>query len=103
MCGGYAKDGHLILQADHLMTRSNAATYAGTRLIACVCKAHHDWKSLGGNMCRKQYDTIVRKIIGLARAALWDRCEQESWRPKRTSVLDWKRQVIDLEAELHAL
>jgi hypothetical protein len=27
-CNGYAKDGHLILQADHLITRANAATYA---------------------------------------------------------------------------
>jgi hypothetical protein len=26
-CNGYAKDGHLILQADHLITRANSATY----------------------------------------------------------------------------
>jgi hypothetical protein len=25
-CSGYAKDGHLILQANHLITRANAAT-----------------------------------------------------------------------------
>jgi hypothetical protein len=45
VCSGYAKDGHLILLADHLITRGNAATYADTRLIVCLCKGHHGgWK-----------------------------------------------------------
>jgi hypothetical protein len=44
-CNGFAKDGHLILQADHLITRANSATYADTRLIVCLCKGHHGWKS----------------------------------------------------------
>lgn len=43
-CGGYAKDGHLILQADHLITRANGATYSDTRLLVCVCRNHHGWK-----------------------------------------------------------
>ena len=43
-CNGYRKDGKLILQADHLITRANSATYADTRLIVCVCKGHHGWK-----------------------------------------------------------
>jgi hypothetical protein len=41
VCSGFAKDGHLILQADHLITRANSATYADTRLIVCVCKGIH--------------------------------------------------------------
>jgi hypothetical protein len=46
-CNGYAKNGQLVLQADHLITRGNAATFADTRLIVCICKGHHGWKSLG--------------------------------------------------------
>jgi hypothetical protein len=99
-CGGYRKDGQLILQADHLITRGNSATYADTRLIVCVCAAHHGWKSLGGNARKKKYDELVRTLITPERVALWDRCEQDSWRPKRTYALDWKLQLAALKQEL---
>jgi hypothetical protein len=100
-CGGYApKSGHLILQADHLITRGNSATYADTRLIVCICKGHHGWKSLGSNARKKQYDEIVRTIISPERAALWARCEQDSWRPHRTYAMDWKLQLAALKHEL---
>ena len=35
-CNGFTLDGRLILQADHLITRANSATYADTRLIVRV-------------------------------------------------------------------
>jgi hypothetical protein len=88
-CNGYAKDGHLILQADHLLSRGNSAAYADTRLIVCLCKGHHGWKSVGSNLRKKEYDAIVRQLLSPDRVTLWDRCEQDSWRPKRTGAYDW--------------
>jgi len=95
-CNGYAKDGRLILQADHLITRANSATYADTRLIVCVCKGHHGWK----NWHKPEYDAVVRELIGGERAALWERCERDSWRPKRTSAYDWRLTIAALKQEL---
>lgn len=99
-CNGYAKDSHLILQADHLITRSNSATYADTRLIVCVCKGHHGWKSVGSNLRKAQYDALVRTILPPDRVALWDRCEADSWRPTRTGASDWKLAIVALKQEL---
>src|SRR5829696_4299006 len=58
-CGG--EPGFAVLQADHLITRSNSGTYADTRLIVCLCKSCHAWKSLGGNAGKTQYDALVKK------------------------------------------
>jgi hypothetical protein len=102
-CGGYANDGHLVLQADHLVTRANSATYADTRLIVCVCKAHHGWKSVGGNRRKELYDAAVRAILPTDRAELWDRAETDSWRPTRVSATDWKIEEAALKQELAAL
>src|SRR5690349_21322602 len=35
-CGGYRKDGQLILQAEHLVTRKNSVSYADMRNIVCL-------------------------------------------------------------------
>ncbi len=96
-CNGYAKDGHLILQADHLVSRSNSATYADTRLIVCVCRGHHGWKSVGGNLRKKRYDAIVRQLISPERVALWDKMEASSWKP--TKVV-WALELAALKQEL---
>jgi hypothetical protein len=95
-CGGYATDGHLILQADHLITRANSATFADPRLIVCVCKSHHGWKSVGGNARKAQYDAAVRAILPPDRIELWDRCEKESWKPHRVSSTDWAKELAYL-------
>lgn len=89
-----------VLQADHLITRSNSATYADTRLIVCVCRSCHAWKSLGSNMRKGQYDALVKTIISPDRVALWERCEQESWRPHRTTAYDWQLTIAALKQEL---
>ena len=102
-CNGYRKDGELILQADHLISRENSATYADSRLVVCVCKGHHGWKSVGNNIRKKQYDTIVRKLLTEDRTKLWDKCEQDSWRPVRTGAHDWKLCIIALTRELKEL
>ena len=73
----------LILQCDHLVTRSNSATFADTRLMVCVCRGHHSWKSLGSNARKKEYDELVRTLISPERVKLWDECERDSWKPHR--------------------
>ena len=88
-CNGFAKDGHLILQADHLLTRANSQTYADSRLVVCVCKGAHGWKSVGSNRNKDQYDALVRTVLPPDGVALWDACEQDSWRPNGNYRSDW--------------
>lgn len=98
-CNGYRTDGKLVLQADHLITRANSATYADPRLIICVCKGHHGWKKWHP----KEYDALVTTLISPERVALWKRCEEDSWRPTRTGIYDWKLSLIALKRDLDAL
>jgi hypothetical protein len=98
-CGGYSKDGEIILQADHLLSRAHSATFADPRLVVCVCKAHHAWKSLGGNLRKAQYDELVRSILPQDRVELWDKCERDSWRPHRTSAMDWRTELAWLKTQ----
>lgn len=95
-CNGYDKNNNLILQADHLITRASSATYADSRLVVCVCKGHHAWKSLGTRGEKLQYDAIVRTLLPPDRVALWDVCERDSWRPRRTSTTDWALELAYL-------
>jgi hypothetical protein len=99
VCSGFANDGHLILQADHLITRGNSATYADTRLIVCVCKGLHGWKKWN----EKEYDAIIRTVISPERVALWDRCHAARYTPTRTGAYDWKMAIAALKQELRAL
>ena len=87
-CNGYTKAGVLVLQAEHLIERSNSATYADPRLVVCICKAHHKWKH-STNANKSQYDAAVRTVLTPERVTLWDACEKDSWRPVRTSASDW--------------
>lgn len=98
-CNGYRKDGELILQADHLITRANSATYADTRLIVCVCKGHHGWKKWN----EQRYNEIVRQLISPERVALWDRCHADRYKPVRTTAYDWQLALIALKDELKRL
>lgn len=103
-CSGYApKSGHLVLQADHMVTRSNSATFADSRLVVCVCKGIHGWKSVGSNRNKAQYDEMLKRILPPDRVALWERCERDSWRPVRTGIYDWKLALIALKQELRQL
>ena len=102
-CNGFKNDGDLILQADHLITRANSATYADPRLVVCVCKGAHGWKSLGSNRNKAQYDALVKTIIEPERVALWEACERDSWRPHRTSLYDWKKEEAFLKTKLAAM
>ena len=95
-CGGYRKDGQPILQADHLITRGNSATYSDTRLIVCICRDHHKWKVHN----KEHYDDILRQILPTARVALWDKAKLDSWKPHRNYTYDWKLELAALKTEL---
>lgn len=95
-CGGYRNDGELVLQADHLITRANSATYDDTRLIVCVCKGHHGWKKYN----EKLYNAAVRELLSPARVTLWDRAEEERHRPTHRISSDWRVSVAALKQEL---
>ena len=86
----------IVLQADHLITRANSATYADTRLIVCACRRCHLWKKYNP----KQYDALVKAVLSPERVKLWEACEKDSWKPKRTDAYDWKMEIIALKQEL---
>jgi hypothetical protein len=98
-CNGYRKDGKLILQADHLITRANAATYSDTRLIVCVCKGHHGWK----NYNKEAYDQAVRYMLSMDRLILWDRAHADRYTPHRKYTYDWRLDEAALKQELTEL
>lgn len=100
-CGGDI--GSAVLQADHLITRSNSATYADSRLVVCVCRRCHGWKSLGSNQRKAQYDALVKTLLPKWTVELWESCEKDSWNPRRTTAFDWKLAKLVLEAELRKM
>jgi hypothetical protein len=100
VCNGYTKAGELILQADHLITRANSATYADYRLVVCVCKGHHGWKKWH----EREYNEFLKtRVLSPDRVALWEACERDSWRPHRTYASDWKKEEAFLRTKLAAL
>jgi hypothetical protein len=82
--------------ADHLIERSNSATYADPRLVVCVCKGHHGWKHFKKSN-HDRYNAIVRELLPPERVTLWDACEKNSWRPVRTSASDWALELAYLK------
>jgi len=97
------KDCGVAFQADHLISRGNSATYADPRLCVLLCKPCHGWKSVGSNLRKAEYDAFMRSRLPKERVELWDRCEQESWRPSRKGSYDWKLAEVALEQELRKL
>lgn len=86
-----------VLQADHLITRANSATYADTRLIVCLCRScHGGWKQWNP----KEYDALVKTILPKERVELWERAERDSWKAKRTGASDWRLEIAALKQEL---
>lgn len=88
---------HPVLQADHLITRSNSATFGDSRLVVCLCKACH-----GGfkQWHKEKYDALVKTVLPKERVALWERCEQERSSHK-ANKMDWKLVKLSLEQELN--
>ena|SRR3990167_1160831 len=86
-----------VLQADHLITRANSATFADLRLVVCLCRSCH-----GGfkQWHKEQYDALVKTILPKDRVKLWEKCQADSWIPKRTSAYDWRIAEAVLNQEL---
>jgi hypothetical protein len=96
-CGGFRKkDNKLILQAEHLHSRSNAISFADPRLVVCVCRDHHIfYKKQYGT----EYDKFAREFIGSVRAKIWDWVVQDRSPHKK----DWKLELELLKQELQKL
>jgi glycogen synthase len=88
-----------VLQADHLITRANSATYVDSRLVVCLCRACH-----GGfkKWHKEQYDAMVKTLLPEHRVELWEKCEKERWIPQITTAHDWKLSKVLLEKELES-
>lgn len=84
-----------VKQADHLITRSNSATFADTRLIVCLCRSCHGWKHWNEH----EYNDLVRQLISPQRVKLWDACETER-KAHKTYKVDWGMAIIYLKKEL---
>lgn len=84
-----------VIQADHLITRANSATFADTRLIVCLCKGCHLWKKYN----EKEYEALVKTILPKNRVKLWEQCE-EFRQAHKTYKPDWKLEILKLEKEL---
>ncbi len=87
-----------VIQADHLLSRANSGTFADPRLVVCVCRSCHGWKSLGSNLRKKEYDDLVRSILPKDRVELWDKCEAEMSAHK-THKMDWRLELLNLKQE----
>jgi len=94
-CGG--EIGKAVMQADHLITRANSATFADTRLIVCLCRPCH-----GGfkQWHKEQYDALIKTILPKETVELWDRCQHASW---KASKMNWKVEIAALKQELSSL
>ena len=92
-CGGHRQDGELILQGEHLVTRSNSASFGDTRNIVCLCKRHHIFFKPQHSQI---YWEIIEKHLGKAG---WERFKMI--RDDRTpQKIDWKLTKLALEQEL---
>jgi hypothetical protein len=95
-CSGYRQDGELILQAEHLVTRSNSVSYGDMRNIVCLCRHHHGhWKPEHS----LRYWQLIERHIGPERWA-WLQRVLDDHKTYPFRVGDWKAIEIALCAEL---
>ncbi len=83
-----------ILQGEHLLTRSNAATYGDTRNIICLCTYHHLF-------FKPQYSEIywrlVKEKIGPERWAWYEMARDDRF---KAQPQDWQLIKLALTQEL---
>lgn len=92
----FTKDGHLVLQADHLVSRGKNIGFADTRLIVCLCEGHHTKKTFAW---KKQIEAKYRELIGRERTALWDRAEADT-KSYPMGLWEWEKVELGLKEEL---
>lgn len=96
-CGGYRNDGVLILQAEHLHSRSHAISFSDPRLVVCVCQRHHIYYKPQHSA---EYNELAREFIGKENAKLWDRVREDRTAHKvdlKLELLALKKQLKDLQ------
>ena len=95
-CGGYRNDGELILQAEHLISRTKASTYGDMRNIVCLCQRHHFfWKKQNSRL----YWELIEDCIGKERWVWLKRAESDR-KPYHFSLNDWINIEISLTQDL---
>lgn len=96
-CGSRpTKDGHMILQAEHLHTRANASSFSDTRLVICICERHHiHYKPQHSD----EYYRIVKKHIGPERAKLLEAVQND----RTAHKVDLALALVVLTQELNKL
>ena len=98
-CGGYRKDGELILQAEHLVSRERSVSFPDMRNIVCLCFFHHSFfKRKNGAL----YWDLVEKHIGRERWG-WIQKVLRDHKAYPMSVYDWSKCETALSSELKQL
>lgn len=92
------KDGHLVLQYDHLNPRSYNVSFYNLDLGVIICQGLHGWKKWH----KEEYDAAVKKLIGKKRTALWERIAADK-KAYPMSAWDWAKVELALQSDLHAL
>lgn len=91
-CGGYRKDGQLILQAEHLISRQRSVSFAEPRNIVCLCQRHHFYfKKNQGRL----YWELVERYVGEERWE-WIKKVEADHKPYHFSSQDWLNAEIYL-------
>ena len=95
-CGGYTKNGELILQFDHLNSRVHAISFSDPRLGICVCQRHHiHFKP----QYPFEYERTAIAEIGPERARLLSRVRED----RTPHKADLKLEAIVLRQELRKM
>jgi hypothetical protein len=100
-CNGYAKNGELVFQYDHLNSRAFNVSYADIRLGVILCKGHHGWKHFTDHN-KKLYDEIMRKMIEPKRRALWDAVENDR-KSYPMGIYEWGKVEMALNNDLKGI
>src|SRR3990167_4521339 len=97
VCGSRAtKDGHLIIQAEHLISRARSVSFADMRNIVLLCQRHHGYfKEQNGRL----YWELIEKIIGQERWN-WIKKVEKDTKPYHMDLADWQKIEIVLYNEL---
>jgi|SRR3990167_9920734 len=95
-CGPRKANGELVLQAEHLNSRSHAVSFLDSRLAVCLCQRHHIyWKPQNS----ARYWEIVEGEIGPKRWELFKKVRDDY----RAHKVDLKLELINLKNELKEL
>lgn len=95
-CSGWRNDGELILQAEHMVTRSNSAGFADLRNVVCLCRHHHGHFKPQHS---EKYWELIRRHVGEMIWAFKERLRLEESSHYARKV-DLKLELLALRAEV---